>query len=368
MTKVTIAGCGIVGATIAYELSQVVGLEITVVEAQSTPIQPDLSVYASATGAALGVLMGAISKKEKGNNLRMRFFSIQYYNRLIPELERLTGLTVPFNRQGILMLQFSEDELSVWKRLVAIRQQQGWRLEILGVDRLQAEFPFLQVDRISTGVYSPDDRQVNPTVLTHALVQVAEQRGVTFQFNTTVTGMKGDRVETSAGAIETNYLIIASGIGTTSLTQALGQSIEIRPVLGQAIHVRLPQPLGDSLPVITGNDVHLVPLGESDYWIGATVEFPTELGEVLPPSSELFDVVMREAIAFCPPLAEAQMIRQWSGLRPRPQGRPAPIIERLPGCDNVFLATGHYRNGVLLAPATANAVRQVIEAVLRSSA
>lgn len=363
MTKVTIAGCGVVGATIAYELSQIADLEITVVDSQATPIQPDLSVYSSATGAALGVLMGAISKKEKGNNLRMRFFSIQYYNRVIPELERLTGRSIPFNHQGILMLQFPDDDLSVWQRLVAIREQQGWRLEILDLDRLKAEFPFLQLDQGSAGIYSPDDRQVNPPALTQALIQASQQHGVTFRFNTTVTGMKDDRVETSTGEIATDYLIIASGIGTTSLTKALGQSINVRPVLGQAVHVRLPQPLGDSLPVITGNDVHLVPLGGSDYWIGATVEFPSELGEVLPPSSEMFDAVMQEAIAFCPLLAESQTIRRWSGLRPRPQGRPAPIIERLSGHDNVFLATGHYRNGVLLAPATANAVRQIIEEI-----
>ncbi len=69
---------------------------------------------------------------------------------------------------------------------------------------------------------------------------------------------------------------------------------------------------------------------------------------------------MQQAIALCPALAEASIVRTWSGLRPRPEGRPAPIIDRLPGFSNVLLATGHYRNGVLLAPATAQMIRQMI--------
>lgn len=71
------------------------------------------------------------------------------------------------------------------------------------------------------------------------------------------------------------------------------------------------------------------------------------------------DEVM-QAIAFCPALAQATVIKTWSGLRPRPEGRPAPVIEPLPGYNNVLLATGHYRNGVLLAPATAQIIAQMI--------
>jgi glycine/D-amino acid oxidase-like deaminating enzyme len=99
-----------------------------------------------------------------------------------------------------------------------------------------------------------------------------------------------------------------------------------------------------------------VPVGEGEYWVGATVEFPTdqEIGE---PAK--LDAVMAKAKAFCPTLAAATVIKTWSGLRPRPENRPAPIIERLQG-SNILLATGHYRNGVLLAPATADAIRQMI--------
>jgi glycine/D-amino acid oxidase-like deaminating enzyme len=111
-------------------------------------------------------------------------------------------------------------------------------------------------------------------------------------------------------------------------------------------------------PVITGNDIHVVPLGNSEYWVGATVEFPTDSGKVLADGDRL-QAVWHGAIEMCPDLKNATILKTWSGLRPRPD-RPAPIVERLSGYTNVWVATGHYRNGVLLAPATALAVRNAI--------
>ena len=359
MTNVVVVGCGIVGATIAYELSKIPDLTVTVFDQQPTPVEPDLSLCPTSTGAALGVLMGVISKKEKGNNLRMRLESLQYYEKLIPELETLTGLDIPFNRSGILMLQFEED-LSVWEKLIEIRRSQGWTLEILGLDRLNSDYPYLNLDLVTAAIYSPDDRQVNPVALTQALIAGAKQRGVTFQFGTTMTGGNDREVHTTKGNFAIDWLIISAGLGSTAITQSLAQPIDIRPVLGQAIHLRLNHPLGLNQPVITGNDVHLVPLGNCDYWVGATVEFPSD-GEELAPDAASFKAVMQQAIAFCPDLANAETIRTWHGSRPRPQGRPAPIIERLSGYQHILLATGHYRNGVLLAPATAEKVRLAIE-------
>ncbi|MGG6269681.1 NAD(P)/FAD-dependent oxidoreductase [Leptolyngbya sp. AN03gr2] len=346
--RITIVGCGVVGATIAYELSKIPDLEITVVDAQLTPVQPDLTEYPSATGAALGVLMGAISKKEKGRNLRMRLAGIQYYNETVPELEALTGRSIPFNRQGILMLQFSDD-LEVWNRLVEVRRKQDLLLEIWDQERLKLEFPFL--DRAIAAIYSPSDRQINPVSLTQALIEGAKLQGVDFQFGTKVIGRKNQQIQTSQGFIESDYVVISAGVGTSEI-----EKVDIRPVLGQAIHVRLPKALSDKLlPVITGDDVHIVSLGNSEYWIGATVEFPNEAGEVLPPDRSMLDQVVQRAIEFCPELKEAEIVRSWFGLRPRPQGRPAPVIEELE--PNILLATGHYRNGVLLAPATAEQVK-----------
>lgn len=354
MSHVVVIGCGVVGAAIAYELSQVPGLRVTVLDKQP-PAQ-------GATGAALGVLMTVISHKIKGNAWRMRQTSIQRYETLIPELEALTGRQIPFNRQGILMLCFQGEDLADWEKLVAIRKSQGWQLETWDAAQIRSICPHLDCD---TAVYSPQDRQVEPVALTLAMVEAAQRNGVCFHFGVTVEGYHLSTISTkSVGAVDepllqdVDWLVVSAGLGSSSIFQSLKP---IRPVLGQALHLRLGNPLGraDFQPVITGNDVHIVPVGGGDYWVGATVEFPTNGDEVMA-APEKLESVRQQAIAFCPALAEATVVRTWSGLRPRPEGRPAPVIGHLPGLSNVLVATGHYRNGVLLAPATAQAIRQII--------
>jgi glycine/D-amino acid oxidase-like deaminating enzyme len=377
MSHVVVIGCGVVGAAVAYELSQVPGLTVTVVDKQP-PAQ-------GATGAALGVLMGIISHKIKGNAWQMRQASIQRYETLIPELEALTGRQIPFNRQGILMLCFKRKDLADWQTLVEIRRSQGWQLEIWDTAQVRSRCPHLDCD---TAVYSPQDRQVEPVALTLAMVDAAKRNGVTFRFGVTVEEYYLSTIsKKSVGAVDespllqnVDWLVVAAGLGSLqSLFQFL-KGIQafppiaesnptlnslpcpsLRPVLGQALHLRLGHALGysDFQPVITGNDVHIVPVGGGDYWVGATVEFPTNREEVVA-APEKLEAVRQEAIAFCPALAEATVVRTWSGLRPRPTGLPAPIIGHLQGFNNVLLATGHYRNGVLLAPATAQAIRQII--------
>ncbi|MDJ0673893.1 MAG: FAD-dependent oxidoreductase [Calothrix sp. MO_167.B42] len=374
--KVAIAGCGVVGATIAYELSQVPGLNITVLDRLDPPKFPDAAVTQfvspNSTGAALGVLMGVISHKVKGKVWKLRQASIQRYQTLLPELELIIGRSIPCNRQGIISLCFPSDNFDRWESLVEIRRNQGWNLEIWDNHQLQKFCPQVSNNNsINGAIYSPQDYQINPTALTMALVEAASHNGVEFKFGVEVLGIAPplsgisptcDAIETTQGKIPVDYLIIAAGLGSSPLTAQLQQFVDIRPVLGQALQLRLGHPLGNPgfQPVITGNDVHIIPVGNGDYWVGATVEFPPENSREIPSQPELLQGVLEQAIAFCPELAAATTVYSWSGLRPRPEGRPAPIIERLPRFTNVLLATGHYRNGVLLAPATAIAIREMM--------
>ncbi|MEA5620112.1 FAD-dependent oxidoreductase [Cronbergia sp. UHCC 0137] len=372
--NVVIVGCGIVGAAIAYQLSEVKGLNITVFD-QKPPAQ-------ASTGAALGVLMGVISHKIKGKAWQMRQSSIQRYETLIPELEALTGRKIPYNRQGILMLLSENPEqplesgvevLSDWEQLRDVRKLQGWELQVWENQQLQQYCPQINHPNIIGAVYSPQDRQLNPTALTLALVDAAQRRGVNFKFGVAVQSLeKADTenlaevkkctfIETTEGKFPADWLVVAAGLGSTLLTTQL---VNIRPVLGQALYLSLGHILGNPnfQPVITGNDVHIVPMGGGDYWVGATVQFPDEENQILP-KQDLLASVRKQAIAFIPDLASAKILRTWSGLRPRPEGRPAPVIDKLPGFSNVLLATGHYRNGVLLAPATASAICEMINPV-----
>lgn len=370
--QVGIVGCGVVGAAIAYELSQLPGLAVTVLDRRS----PD---QWEATGAALGILMAALSQK-KGGSLHRRLASLQRYETLVPELEARTGYKIPYNRQGILYLCFDQAELSRWQGVAPLRASQGFPLEILDLADLRTNYPELNHARalataqpLVGAVHSTADRQIDPVCLTTALVKGAQKQGAIFNFQTTVQGFRqntvaGDRqvkyIQTQQGELAVDWVVLAAGLGSTLLSTELQQPVEVRPVLGQALHLQLSQPLvATPWPVISGLDVHLVPVGSQELWVGATVEFPDQcLDRAIHPNAQRLAALQQQAIAFCPALADATVTRTWSGLRPRPENRPAPIVEPLANYRNVLLATGHYRNGVLLAPATAQKIRQMISA------
>ncbi len=413
MKRVVIVGGGIVGAAIAYELSQVPSLTVTLLDKQP-PAQ-------GSTGAALGVLMGAISQKKKGRTWAMRDASIRRYESLVPELEAATGHSIPFNRDGIVLLRFADtDDEAKWRDLAALRQAQGWQLDLWDRAALRSHCPHVGTHLREPGsragggekgdcpdappmsrtiigaVHSIHDRQVDPTALTHALIAAAKLNGAQVNTSAEVRHICPEHpsLETAPyrvlygppddppGKLQldhdlvADWVVLCTGVGTFPLTQVMATAlksmlkpVDVRPVVGQAIRIKLPDdfdapgaPL-DFNPVISGNDIHVVPLGAGEYWVGATVEFPEQSVpgvQSVSTQEHLLTEMLQGAYDICPMLTAGTAVHRWVGQRPRPWNRPAPIIEPLAGYPGIILATGHYRNGVLLAPATAQRVREMV--------
>ncbi|MEB3313210.1 MAG: FAD-dependent oxidoreductase [Cyanobacteriota bacterium] len=359
MLRVVIVGCGVVGAAIAYEVSRLPGFVVTILE-QTSPAS-------GSTGAALGVAMAVISQRAKGRNWRLRRQSLERYQTLLPELEALTGQTIQRNTDGLLSLCLDPDSLVRWQSLQGIRQGQGYNLQLWPPPQLAERCPHLALDGVFGAIYSPQDFQVNPTHLTQALVLAAQRQGAQLLLGEEVVGFSGQpspscqqrctTVHTRKRSLAADWVVLAAGMGCLTLTRPLQSPLAIAPVLGQGAKLHLDSPLGYAhfQPVVSCNDVHLVPLGQGDYWVGATVE-ASDGTAPLPPDPHQLDQVIAAAKDFCPGLEAARVSDRWFGYRPRPQNQAAPVIEPLAGYDNVWLATGHYRNGVLLAPATAQVI------------
>lgn len=364
MTKVVILGSGIVGSSIAYKLSNYPQLNITLIDAKNPGT--------GSTGAALGLLMGIISHKVKGRAWQLRESSLQRYTTLIPELEDITGLSISSNNYGIVKLLFSPQEVAKYEKLSQIRSQQGYELKIWTPDILKSYCIEIDTSSVFGAVYSPNDRQINPTQLTQALVAAASSKGVKCLFGEKVEQINSlshnynqkqncREIHLQSKTLLADWVVVATGLGTSPLIKSLGCNLAIKPVLGQALLIKYSnwRHTSEFNPVITGNDVHIVPKKNHEFWLGATVEFPTEEIPLLP-NQDLLNNLRQNAISFCPNLAHAPVMLSWTGKRPRPDGKPAPVIEKLPNYNNILLATGHYRNGVLLAPATADAIASMI--------
>ncbi|AFY75017.1 glycine/D-amino acid oxidase, deaminating [Synechococcus sp. PCC 7502] len=359
MIKIIIVGAGIIGAAIAYELSQVsklgiANLNITVLEAQS-------EVGQGSTKSALGVMMAAcsITTNHNGALTNLRLTSLRRYESLVPELEAKTGIDIPYNRHGIFMLinNLEGDLEDKWKALIALRASQGFRMEWIDGSRLRSQYPQFQA---KVGLHSFDDRSVNPHILLQALVTAAKLNGVEFKCDHPVHNLN------ELDQLAPDWVILAAGLGSSPLIQQVLKSKTkpdvLFPVGGQAIQVYLPPAelktnwQTDLKSVLHCEDVNIVPAGNDQYLIGATVEFDYE---VLP-RAENVDLLLEQAIGFCPAFAKAKILSTWAGDRPRPKFQGSPIIGFIPNLKNTLVATGHFRNGVLMAPVTAQIVKDLI--------
>ncbi|MEX1324970.1 MAG: FAD-dependent oxidoreductase, partial [Synechococcaceae cyanobacterium] len=176
---------------------------------------------------------------------------------------------------------------------------------------------------------------------------------------------RGWRLTGSAGTtLEAPWLVVCAGVATTALLERLGHTLPMEPVLGQALELELDgepdwsAPDSDWPGVVAWRGINLVPRpdlpGGRRLWLGATLES----GRSADP--EALAWLRGWAHAGLDWLTRAAVVRHWQGERCRPCAQPAPVLEVLePG---LLVASGHYRNGVLLAPASAEWVARQVEA------
>lgn len=354
MKSVTIIGCGVIGAMLAYELSKDKNkgknndeFRITVLEANARPAMVS-------TSSALGVLMAASSSRARGVLVKLRLASLSKYDRLIAELTDQTQCDILYNRKGILNLYRSPDAESKSRSLSEIRARQGFALQWLDREEVSADFPLWKTDG---GLLSPCDRAVHPTQLVNALVEAATQNGVKFLWNTSVNNLE---------EISSDRIVVTSGLGANALLAPFlqnhpkyaGQDL-MQPVGGQALLLHIPNLNLQNVVHIEnedGSDLNIVPLGGDRYWLGATLEFePKQI-----PCEANVSLLLEQAIAWCPTFADAEVLETWAGDRPRPLANQSPILGFVPDHPHLLVATGHYRNGVLMAPITAQITKDLL--------
>ena len=221
------------------------------------------------------------------------------------------------------------------------------------------------------GLHSPLDGQVDPRWAMAALRDDGLQRGLSVHRDAVsaleaLPGMAtGWRVHCRGGdRFDAGWVVVAAGLGSGALLENLGLHRPMEPVLGQAQELERPPERDGSAPgrwtwpgAVVWRGINLVPRpdrpGGQRFWLGATLE-PGEMA-----AAEAVER-MRNLEGAAPDwLQQARVHRHWLGRRARPVGRPAPLLEQpAPG---LLLAGGHYRNGVLLAPASAAWVCGCIE-------
>ena len=342
MTDVLIIGAGIVGASCAWRLSQV-GLSVKVLD-RTAP-------GSEASQAALGVLTFHGRPDMMPEPMRMLARrSRDYYPAIIDELEEVVGERVYFRQEEQLVLGMNADDMSSLEEILHVNRLEGVELERATPKEALMLEPNLNPE-IAGALYSPHDAWVDNTALTQAIVRAAQQAGAVFK------QAEVDSIETNNGQIagvrageaqyESDWVVLAAGAWSGQIW-----NVPVKPRRGQAYSVE-----GSYFRrVIHSPRAYIVPKDEAQTVLGAAVE---DVGFDSANTPDGLGFVSKGAFEISPTLETSKFSGAWAGLRP---GTPddLPIIGPATEFPNLVLATGHFRNGILLAPITADLVRQVV--------
>jgi glycine oxidase len=313
---------------------------------------------AGASGVAAGMLAPQVEAP-----FADPFFELALLGRAehAPLAERLldeVGLDVEYRATGILRVARTEAERADLQRQYRWQSARGLAAEWVESDDLGRREPLLSGvagRMLAGGLWLSDEGQVRSPRLVQALAQAAIQRGARFLEGTwavelCVSGGRVNGVRTPSGAIGADRVVLAAGVWSPDLARGIGLEVPVQPVKGQVVSLR---GLGKSpRQVIWSGECYLVPRPDGEVVLGATEE---EGNYDARPTLAGLNRLSEAALDVVPAVGGFVVEGAWAGLRPAAPDRH-PIVGWAPGVDGLFLATAHYRNGVLLGPLTGRRV------------
>lgn len=342
-----VVGAGVVGCAVAWRLQQA-GVRCTVLE-RSIP-------GAEASSAAGGILAPQAEADGPGPFLDLCLASRALYPEFVHELREASDVDVDFRPCGVLQASFDEAEEEAGRRRVQWQAARGleasW-LDAPAVRRLEPELS----PQIRGAAHFPGDAVVDNRLLVSALTIAASRAGARF-LTTQVHGLveRGGRVvgvATDSAELRGDAVVVAAGAWTALVPGALASPWAVRPVRGQMVMVRTRVPI--LRHVVFGAHGYAVPRLDGRLLLGSTVEVAGFEKQV---TVSGLASVLEVGLRLLPAIAGAPVIETWAGFRPRtPDGLPVLGAGALPG---LFLASGHFRNGILLTPITADLLTETI--------
>ena len=343
-------GGGVIGLACAWRAAEA-GADVCVLE-RDRPA-------AGASGVAAGMLapVGEASWREE-ELLGLNFESLRRWPDFAARLEREAGLEVGFARSGALHVALDRDEAEELRRRYELHRSLGLDSEWLTGRECRRLEPGLAT-AVRGGAHVPGEATVDPRKVVAALLAALDHRGVDVQTGAEVAGAeRGEgswRVETRDGrTFEGGTLVLAAGCWSGQ-ADWLPVPPPVRPVKGEVLTLRgsAEDPVCER--IVAGERIYMVPRADGRLIVGATVE---ERGFDTTVTAGGVHELLREAYRAIPEIAELELTETSAGLRP---GSPdnAPLIGS-GGAEGLLIATGHFRNGVLQTPVTADSVTALL--------
>jgi len=332
-----VIGGGIHGCAIARELA-LSGRDVLVLE-KSVP-------GAEASGAAGGILGPHLECEETGPFLDLCRYSLSLYPEWAEAIESESGQDVGFSRCGGLLVALNPAERDRLQAQAALMAEAGLPGTWLSPSALERTEPALGPNL--GGLALPNEAQVDPRKVMAALPVAARAAGARFEQDTVLSIAGGPSVEVRAErrTYRAKGLVVAAGAWSSTLIGTGLAESTIRPARGQI--VLLDSQVPPTTTILFSHRGYVVPRVDGRVLCGSTLEFEGFKKAVTARGlREILDL----ALELLPALSSASVLDTWSGFRPYTEDH-MPLLGAS-NQDGVWLATGHYRNGILLAPATA---------------
>ena len=343
MADYTIIGGGLIGMLTARELA-IAGRSVTLIE------QGEIGREASWAGG--GIISPLYPWRYHASITALAAWGQRCYPDLAAALHRESGIDPEYSRSGLLILE--PDDMP---QALAWAGDAAQTLHKIDRNAIADCEPALTT-AADSAIWMPEVAQIrNPRLVKSARQAIAGR--VEIRESTEVTGFitRGGRlqaIETTAGTLSTATAIVCAGAWTGRLLRDVIPPPEIEPVLGQMILFRA-RP-GAISRIVLHHDRYVIPRRDGRVLVGSTVEYR---GFDKQTTQAARTSLLDYALAHFPLLAEADIEHHWAGLRPgSPQG--IPYIGPVPGLEGLYLNAGHFRNGVVLGPASARLMSDVV--------
>jgi glycine oxidase len=343
--KITVVGAGIVGCAVAYELAAR-GAAVTVVDGRG--------VGRGATQASAGILAPRIEAHDTAL-LTLAEAALARYDDFVARVRRDVAADVEYERTGTVQVALGDEEADELARMAERLRADGVSCTLTSGAAARREAALSPA--VTATLLVPQHGYTAPDDLTHALSQAAATRGAEFVAARADAVRGADdaaRVICGERTIESDAVVVAAGSWSDDVRGNGPRPRTVRPIRGQLLHLRMPGRLAPR--VLWGRRCYIVPRRDGSVLVGATVE---DVGFDETATAAGVRYLLESATALVPALDAARFESVRVGLRPMTRDE-LPAIGRSSTMRRVFYATGHYRNGVLLAPLTAALVTDLV--------
>ncbi len=348
-SDIIVIGAGVIGCAIAHELAR---------RGASVEIVDDRPPGMGATQASAGVLAPFIEAREGNPLLELAVRSLDLYDEFIERVSADSGIAVPYRRTGTLDVALDDQDLETLRTTASVLERRGVPARMLSAQAVRSEEPHL-AESVVGGLVIDAHGFVAATELTRALAAAARRSGAQLLEPNrvrSIASQQGDVVvETDKGSLSAGAAVLAAGSWSGSIAiDGVSATVPVRPVRGQLLHLSW---RGVLLRRVTWSSrCYLVPWDDGTLLVGATAE---DVGFDERATAAGVRDLLEAACDITPHAWGAGFSGARVGLRPATRDG-LPIIGASRQLPNLTYATGHFRNGILLAPLTATLVADAL--------